>query len=74
MMDVRREFEAAIRSSSYDCLPDNAGCVETFVIEAEYDDALRFVGIVRGTDGSASVAYTVVPVDVLNAESSERSA
>ena len=72
MMDIRHEFEASIRSSSHDCLDGNAGCVETFVIEAPYGDALRFIGTVRGANESVSVEYTVVPVDVMNARINER--
>ena len=71
MMDIRHEFEASIRSNSHDCLDGNAGCVETFVIEAPYDDALRFIGTVRGADESVSVEYTVVPVDIINAQVNE---
>ncbi|MFC7060137.1 CopG family ribbon-helix-helix protein [Halovenus salina] len=70
MMDIRHEFEAVIRSNSHNCLDGNAGCVETFVIETAYDDALRFIGTVRGADESVSVEYTMVPVDVMNADSS----
>ena len=66
MMDIRHEFEASIRSNSHNCLDGNAGCVETFVIEAPYDDALRCIGTVRGADESVSVEYTVVPVDIMN--------
>ena len=72
MMDIRHEFEASIRSNSHSCLNGNAGCVETFVIEAAYDDALRFIGIVRGADESVSVEYTVLPVDIMNAQTNER--
>lgn len=68
MMDIRHEFEGSIRSSSHNCLADNAGCVETFVIEAEYANVLRFIATVRGTDGSVSVEYTAIPIDVMNAE------
>ena len=72
MMDIRHEFEAPIRSNSHDCLDGNAGCVETFVIEAPYDDALRFIGTVRGADESVSVEYTVVPVDIMNEQINKR--
>ena len=72
VMDIRHGFEASIRSNSHNCLDGNAGCVETFVIEASYDDALRFIGTVRGADESVSVEYTVVPVDVMNAQISEQ--
>ena len=72
MMDIRHEFEASIRSNSHNCLDGNAGCVETFVIEAPYDDALRFIGTVRGADESVSVEYTVVPVDIVNARINEQ--
>ena len=72
MMDIRHEFEASIRSNSHNCLDGNAGCVETFVIEAPYDDALRFIGTVRGADESVSVEYTVVPVDIMNAQINEQ--
>ena len=71
MMDIRHEFEASIRSNSHNCLEGNAGCVETFVIEAEYGVILNFIATVRGVDESVSVEYTVVPVDVMNAEASE---
>ena len=71
MMDIRHEFEASIRSNSHDCLEGNAGCVETFVIEAAHNDVLRFIGSVRGADESVSVEYTVVPVDTMNAETSD---
>ena len=71
MMDIRHEFEASIRSNSHDCLEGNAGCVETFVIEAPYDNALRFIGTVRGADESVSVEYTVVPVDTMQTERGE---
>ena len=72
MMDIRHEFEASIRSNSHDCLDGNAGCIETFVIEAPYDDALRFIGTVRGANESVSVEHTVVPIDVVNAQISEQ--
>ena len=72
MMDIRHEFEASIRSNSHNCLEGNTGCVETFVIEASYDDARRFIGTVRGADESVSVEYTVLPVDVMNAEINEQ--
>ena len=36
VMDIRHGFEASIRSNSHNCLERNAGCVETFVIEAPY--------------------------------------
>ncbi|WP_159903733.1 CopG family ribbon-helix-helix protein [Salinirussus salinus] len=64
MMDIRHEFEASIRSNSHNCLTGNTGCIESFVVEAEYDVLLRFVGTVRGADESVSVEYTVLPVDV----------
>ena len=69
-IDIRHEFEASIRSNSHNCLEGNAGCVETFVIEAAHNDVLRFIGTVRGADESVSVEYTVVPVDAMNAETS----
>ncbi|WP_121743246.1 CopG family ribbon-helix-helix protein [Natronorubrum halophilum] len=69
MMGIRHEFETSIRSNSHNCLDGNAGCVETFVIEAAYDDILRFIGTVRGADESVSVEYTVVPVDVIHSAS-----
>ena len=72
MMDIRHEFEASIRSNSHNCLDGNAGCVETFVIEALHDDALRFIGTVRGADESVSVEYTVLPVDIMNAQINEQ--
>ena len=72
MMDIRHEFEASIRSNSHNCLDGNAGCVETFVIEVPYDDALRFIGTVRGADESVSVEYTVLPVDIVNAQINEQ--
>jgi len=71
MMNIRHEFEASIQSNSHNCLNGNVGCVETSVVEATYEDALQFVATVRGTDESVSVEYTVVPVDVMNAERSE---
>jgi CopG family nickel-responsive transcriptional regulator len=71
MMDIRHEFEASIRSNSHNCLEGNAGCVETFVVEAAYDDVLRFIGTVRGADESVSVEYTAVPVDIMNAQVSD---
>jgi CopG family nickel-responsive transcriptional regulator len=42
-----------------------------FVLEAAYEDALRFIGTVRGADESVSVEYTVVPVDELSVEVGE---
>ncbi|ELZ69107.1 nickel-responsive transcriptional regulator NikR [Haloferax sp. Atlit-10N] len=71
MMELRHKFEASIRSNSHNCLGDNAGCVETFVVEAAYDDVLRFIATVRGAGESVSVEYTLVPVDVMSAEVSD---
>ena len=68
MMDIRHEFESSIRSNSHTCLTGSRGCVETFVIEAEYDVVLRFIATVRGVDESVSVEYTAVPIDVMNGE------
>jgi CopG family nickel-responsive transcriptional regulator len=67
MMDIRHEFEASIRSNSHDCLDGNAGCVETFVVEAAYEEAMRFIGTVRGADELASVEYMMAPVDAVSA-------
>jgi len=47
MMDVRHEYDSLIRSNSHNCLEDNAGCVETFVIESGYEDALQSFRVVR---------------------------
>jgi CopG family nickel-responsive transcriptional regulator len=71
MMDVRHEFEASIRSNSHDCLDDNAGCVETFVLEADHDEFLQFIATVRGVDESVSLDYTTVPIDVLQGDDGE---
>lgn len=71
MMDIRHEFEGSIRSNSHNCLADNEGCVESFVIEASYADFLRFIGTVRGADESVSVEYTAVPVDLIHEEIAE---
>jgi CopG family nickel-responsive transcriptional regulator len=71
MMDIRHEFEASIRSNSHNCLEENTGCVETFVIESTYSDTLRFIGTVRGVDESVSVEYAVLPVDSVNAQISK---
>lgn len=62
MMEIRHRFESMIRTNSHDCLDDNAGCVETFVVEATDEEIRRFVATVRGTDESVSVEYTIVPV------------
>jgi len=70
-VDIPREFEASIRSNSYNCLEDNAGCVETFVLETEYSDFIRFIGLIRGAGESVSVEYTGVPVDTMQPESGE---
>jgi CopG family nickel-responsive transcriptional regulator len=74
MMDIRHEFEASIRSNTHNCLDGNAGCVETFVIEAAYDNILQFIGTVRGVDEAVSVEYTAVPVDNINAQFNEQQA
>ncbi|OYR66068.1 nickel-responsive transcriptional regulator NikR [Halorubrum ezzemoulense] len=71
MMDIRHEFEGVIRSNSHNCLRENADCVETFVVEAAYQDVLHFIGTVRGVDESVSVEYTVVPVDRNGTEASD---
>lgn len=68
MMDIRHEFEAPIQSNSHTCLEDNAGCVETFVIESTYTDVLQFIGTIRGIDESISVEYTITAVDLMNPE------
>jgi CopG family nickel-responsive transcriptional regulator len=60
MMEIRHEFEASIRSNSHNCLKDNAGCVETFVVEDEYGTLLSFIATVRGIDENVFVEYTVV--------------
>jgi CopG family nickel-responsive transcriptional regulator len=72
MMDIRHEFETSIQSNSHNCLENNTGCVETFVIETAYDDALHFIATVRGADESVSVEYTVVPVDAISARNCEQ--
>ena len=71
MMDIRHEFEGSIRSNSHNCLADNEGCVESFVVEASYAEVLRFIGTVRGADESVSVEYTAVPVDLIREEIAE---
>ncbi|WP_254838848.1 hypothetical protein [Natronomonas marina] len=71
MGEIPREFGASIRSNSHNCLEDNAGCVETFALEAEYSDFLRFIGIVRGAAESLSVEYTVVPIGTMQPEGGE---
>ena len=63
MMDIRHEFEDSIRSNSHNCLNNETGCVETFVLESEYDTLLSFIGTVRGAGEDVSVEYTVVPIE-----------
>jgi len=60
MMNIRHEFEASIRSNSHNCLKDNVGCVETFVVEDEYGTFLSFIATVRDIDENVFVGYTVV--------------
>ncbi|MEZ3145636.1 CopG family ribbon-helix-helix protein [Halobaculum sp. MBLA0143] len=62
MMDLRHEFDAAVRSCTHDCLDETSGCVETFVLETTPERLSTFVGTVRGVDESVSVAYTTLPV------------
>jgi len=71
MMDIRHEFEGSIRSNSHNCLADNEGCVESFVVEASHAEVLRFIGTVRAADESVSVEYTAVPVDLIRGEIAE---
>jgi len=71
MMDIRHEFEGSIRSNSHNCLADDDGCVESFVVEASYVEVLRFIGTVRGADESVSVEHTAVPVDLIREEIAE---
>lgn len=68
MMDIRHEYETSVRSNSHICLEDREGCVETFVIEAEYGDVLQFIGTVQGVDESISIEYTATAIDVVNTE------
>jgi CopG family nickel-responsive transcriptional regulator len=70
MMDIRHEFEDSIRSNSHNCLMDKTGCVETFVLESEYDVLLSFIATVRGTEEHVSVEYTVVPVEQIGTDAS----
>jgi len=62
-MDIRHEFEDSIRSNSHNCLNNETGCVETFVLESEYDTLLSFIWTVRGAGEDVSVEYTVVPIE-----------
>lgn len=66
MMEIRHEFEGSIRSNTHNCLTGNAGCVETFVIEDDYETALQFIATVRGSDEDVAVEYTAVPVEQVN--------
>jgi len=68
MMDIRHEHETSVRSNSHICLEDREGCVETFVIEAEYSDVLQFIGTVQGVDESISIEYTATAIDVVSTE------
>lgn len=68
MMAVRHGFEDAIRSNSHECLDERAGCVETFVVEADEGEVREFVATVRAVDEGVTVEHASVPVDVLTAE------
>lgn len=63
LMGRRHELEAWIRSTPRNCLEGTTDSVETFVIGAVYDEALQFIGTVRGADESVPVEYRIVPVD-----------
>ncbi|MDZ5813107.1 nickel-responsive transcriptional regulator NikR [Halorubrum sp. AD140] len=71
MMDIRHDFEDSIRSNSHNCLTDKTGCVETFVLESEYDVLLSFIATVRGTEEHVSVEYTAVPVEQTDPDASQ---
>lgn len=66
MMDLRHEFEESIQSNSHTCLSDNAGCVETFLVEDDYEEVLSFIATVRGVDERVAVEYTVGPPAEIN--------
>lgn len=66
MMDLRHEFEESIESNAHTCLSDNAGCVETFLLEAEYTAVLSFIATLRAVDERVAVEYTAAPATEIN--------
>ena len=72
MMEIRHAFETEIRSNSHNCLTNNAGCVETFVLEAKSETVSKFVETVRAVDESVCVRSITIPVDTMNSTEENR--
>jgi CopG family transcriptional regulator, nickel-responsive regulator len=66
MMEIRYEYESEIRSNSHNCLTDNSGCVETFILEVKSETVSQFVETVRAADECVTVRQTLVPVDTMD--------
>jgi CopG family nickel-responsive transcriptional regulator len=49
-MEVGHESDTPMLSNSHNYLESDAGCVETFVVEATHCDDVRFIGTVREAD------------------------
>jgi CopG family nickel-responsive transcriptional regulator len=63
MRDLRHEFESPIRSNAHDCLTDEGGCIETFVLEGDRALTSQFVGAVRAVDERVTVSCATLAVD-----------
>lgn len=71
MMEIRHEFETEIRSNSHNYLTGNAGCVETFVLEAQSEVVSQFVETVRAVDESVTISQILIPIDTIRSVGTE---
>ncbi len=62
MMQLRHEYEGLV-SSNFHSHVGSAHCMELFVLEGELEEISQFVGLIRATQDTLSVDYSVMPAD-----------
>jgi len=61
--DIRHDHSPLIASTTHNCLGDDQGCIETFVLECGLDELSAFVRDLEATGEQLQVDYSVYPVD-----------
>ena len=61
--DIRHDHNELIASNTHNCLGDDQGCIETFVVECELDELSTFVRDLDATGERLQVDYSVYPVE-----------
>ncbi|EMA37986.1 CopG family ribbon-helix-helix protein [Halococcus hamelinensis] len=66
MRRLRHEYDDLLASTTHDCVGEEHGCMESFVLEGDLEEISSFVRKVRAVDEALTVEYTLLPIEPID--------